>query len=122
MTRDGFTCKQCGNCCSSFYLGETEVDWENVINFIKEEHGEILEIIDLKGKPHHHKINSKDDIPWVALDECLCPFLKRLKDKKDKFTSKFYCEIHDFKPKDCVNFPMDKEHALDYCDCPGYNK
>jgi len=119
--RKGFVCKQCGECCRIFWLTESKADWEKIVDFIKREYDGVLVLEYDFEEPTVHFIESVDDLPWIELDECSCPFFRRLRAHRGRFTSKFYCEIHEFKPEACNFFPADKEHAKNFCDCPGYD-
>lgn len=129
MAQNNFKCKMCGRCCIKHYLIDivhpdgNYMDWERIVEHIKEKYDGFLELHCNCGcgEVTHHKINSVKDLPLLELDYAKCPFLKRLRDNKGRFTSKYYCEIHEFKPQTCKEFPQNKEYAIKFSKCPGYD-
>jgi Fe-S-cluster containining protein len=96
---DKFECKRCGKCCLQVY----GIDFEK---------GD-LERFEKAGR--YDLLTS--DMFW-EMDEFSkgkCPFLQKRK-------GLYSCKIQDIKPKMCRNFPEEKQHAIDYCGCPGVNK
>jgi len=126
----------CGRCC--LHLGhhlletlaedhldaleQTEIDWQKIVDFIKDRYGGVLKLRcdDGLGEISIHKINKIDDLPWWELDSSYCPFVQQKRDETGRFTTGFYCEIHDFKPAACREFPKDIKHAREG-GCPGYD-
>lgn len=104
------------------YLTQDDVDWERIATHIKGKNNGLLKLHCNCGcgEITYHLINSYDDLPILEFDYAKCPFLKRMRDMKGKFTSKYYCDIHEFKPKGCREFPIDKEHAKK-THCPGFD-
>ncbi len=118
-----FVCNQCGLCCKIFNMSDftKKEEWERIVGYIIKKHGGILKISGQFDKIEEYKIESYNDLPIKALNRLWqCPFLKRERDKKGRFTSKYACEIHDVRPKVCRAFPIDREHARTV-GCTGYD-
>ena len=101
---------------------QTEIDWERIVEFIKERNGGILKLRQDEGSNEIsvHQIKEVSDLPWEELDYSYCPFVKQKRDNEGRFTSGYYCEINDFKPATCRKFPFNYEHAK-RSGCPGYD-
>ncbi len=106
--RKGFKCKQCGKCClttSHADISKEDIDlWKNVGR--EDLYGpEMLEGWDYFGASGLFRNQSS----------FRCPFLR-----KKKNSEVYYCKIHNIKPIFCRQFPRDKKHAKEFCDCPGF--
>ncbi len=98
----GFKCVQCGRCCKKVYG----------IDFVKDDISKIKAWGIILGC-----ISDEEVIDILDEFETKCPALHWLE------KNKYICSFHeyDIKPEMCKNFPIQKEHALKFCDCKGIN-
>lgn len=112
---EDFNCRQCGNCCRSLDY-HNEVKKEDVDRWKTLGRDDILKWVDTT-------IQAKDQTQyrvWVspktgkAADPC--PFLI-----KEPSANIWRCNIHEFKPGICRQYPISRKHAL-MTGCPGFNR
>jgi Fe-S-cluster containining protein len=114
-----FKCIRCGTYCryKSVVLLDFKIDdWTKIIPFIKEKYNGTLTV---KcgcgcGEINSFEIHSIETIKnafktknalYIALDSGECPFLKKERDEKGRFTGKYFCEIYDIRPELCRIYP-----------------
>lgn len=110
ISAEGFSCKQCGNCClnlDGYYTCATKNDirmWE------ENGRNDILRWVDKVGDGIYDIwIN-----PRTGDDVSRCPWLRKLPQHE-----KYICRIHDMKPEVCKDYPISKNHA-EVTGCKGW--
>jgi len=116
MPGEGFRCRQCGDCCNMLYVGELLEDHEfqDIFKWVMKHKQGRLEVYDPDKSRYVNKVVSSPIELQQLLWHYPCPFF--IDDRK--------CDLHDtgLKPIVCQKFPVDEEHALLFCGCPGYDK
>lgn len=111
---EGFLCKQCGRCCLDLDGFSTSAYPEDVARWRAEGREDILEWVDIFyycGQEGGYDIWIS---PVTGEGVPRCPWLR-----KYPKTEKYYCRIHDTKPKHCRDYPLDKKQALEH-GCKGF--
>lgn len=110
----GFSCKQCGRCCSrlDYHSGVTS---EDVARLGALGRTDVLKWIG-RGKDSSGRMVYR---MWVAPETRRpvsgpCPFLKQ-----GDTNEHHICTIHDVKPTVCRNYPLSRKHAV-MTGCPGF--
>ncbi len=107
MPPEGFTCKQCGNCCLNLSdANQGSVDDSDIDIWKKNQRYDILEWVD---PIDLGDVNYVYDIwinPRTGDDVSRCPWLRKLPGEE-----KYICRIHDVKPRVCQEYPKSKQHA-----------
>jgi Fe-S-cluster containining protein len=114
MKRNGFNCRQCGQCClnltDAFQACATEADirrWEAAGR------DDILAWVDTiaVGDACVYDIWVN---PKTGEDARRCPWLRKI-----PRTDRYACRIHDLKPDRCRLYPTSRRHA-EKTGCPGF--
>ncbi len=114
MTKNGFQCRQCGQCCLN--LGDaiatcaTATDMRRWAAAGRED---ILAWVDpiAIGDEYIYDIWIN---PETGEDASRCPWLRKVRGQE-----RFVCRIHDLKPDHCRAYPKSRHHAEE-TGCPGF--
>ena len=123
-----FECKRCGRCCTKLdsVLGlAAPEEWERIIEHLVEENGGRWRIRCRCKRGCNHswegQVRSLEELPRFFLDGVRpCPFLRRERDSRGRFTGRTFCQVYRVRPSVCALFPFNRENALTY-NCPGYS-
>ena len=99
-------CIQCGRCCMNMH---GTADHEDIERW--EDRPDIMNTVEVFD-------NSFADLWFSKItgeEATRCPWLRKVRGKDI-----YKCTIHDVKPNVCRNFPINKEHAIAYCNCKQY--
>ncbi len=112
---EGFRCRQCGHCCQSLDYHH-EVTAEDVTRWQALGRTDILEWVGVFKGEDQRTVYQIWVTPGTRRLADTCPFLK-----KDLFAKRWFCRIHDAKPKICRQYPVGRKHAF-MTGCPGFKK
>jgi Fe-S-cluster containining protein len=112
---EGFRCRQCGHCCQSLDYHH-EVTAEDVTRWQALGRTDILEWLGVFKGEDQRTVYQIWVTPGTRRLADTCPFLK-----KDLFAKRWFCRIHDAKPKICRQYPVGRKHAF-MTGCPGFKK
>jgi Fe-S-cluster containining protein len=111
---EDFSCKQCGQCCTSldYHHELTEEDivyWErlgrtDILKWVRRLEGR-------GGRPAYRIWT----VPGTTRLAEVCPFLKKIPSE-----NRCECLIHDVKPAICRQYPLSKKHGI-MTGCPGFD-
>lgn len=115
MPPDGFTCKQCGNCCLNLDGFSTCASEADVRRWEAAGRVDILEWVDPVNFGYHWEYDIWIN-PRTEDDVSRCPWLRKVRGE-----NKYTCRIHDVKPDLCRNYPLSREHA-ERTGCIGFDE
>jgi len=103
---EGFSCRQCGRCCTSLDY-HNELTEEDMVRWEKSGRTDILKwvrVIEQKGRERAYRIWT---VPGTTGLADRCPFLKKIPSE-----NRWECLIHDVKPAICRQYPLTRKHGL----------
>ena len=116
MPPEGFSCKQCGNCClnlSGAY--STCADEKDIELWEKQGRSDIMEWVACIPLGEDTFIYDLWLSPKTGEEVERCPWLRKLPRK-----NKYVCRIQDVKPRHCREYPKSRGHA-EKTGCRGFD-
>jgi Fe-S-cluster containining protein len=111
----GFACRQCGECCRSLTYHDS-MTAEDVACLERRGREDILKWVRAAPTADGRTVYRIWMAPGTNQYEPICPFLKR-----GPSPDRWLCDIHEFKPQFCRNYPVSRKHAR-MTGCPGLDK
>lgn len=111
---EGFSCRQCGQCCTSLDY-HNELTEEDVVWWGRLGRTDILKWVrgvEQEGRESAYRIWT---VPGTTRIADTCPFLKKIPSE-----NRWECLIHDVKPAICRQYPLTRKHGL-MTGCPGFD-
>lgn len=102
MPPEGFSCKQCGNCCLNLDAHQSCATKGDIALWEENGREDILDWVD-KVIPGVYDIWIH---PRTGEDVSRCPWLRKL-----PWQGKYVCRIHDMKPEMCRKYPLSRKQA-----------
>ncbi len=102
MPPEGFSCKQCGNCCLNLDAHWSCATDQDIALWEENGRDDILAWVD-EVFPGVYDLWIH---PRTGEDVDRCPWLRKLPRQE-----KFICRIQDMKPEVCRNYPVSREHG-----------
>jgi len=114
MQSNNFECTGCGNCCINFEAYFSTVPESDVEMWKNAKREDILKWVSAIEIGDNEYIFDIWIDPKNGGDVDVCPWLRQ-----DPKTKRYFCKIHDVKPKICRDYPFDMEHAKE-TGCKGF--